>query len=122
MPNPIEQGRTFSVLDILLLVQRKSEEGHILITPLEAKDILLDILFQYYEGDVKRSPARIRTDSKIEALRTICHLNIGEDEAVDFTEAVAKIEVSRRTEDEENIRRDAHPQYGSENSFRDTAF
>jgi len=98
MPHSIEQESMPSSLDLLLSVLRKSPEGHSLITPREAREVLMDILYQYYVDDVKQ------TDAKIAVLRTVSQMR-DEDRLCDFTEQVEKIETARRDQTKEDMKR-----------------
>lgn len=104
MPRSKEQASTIaSALDTLLMFQKRTPEGHILITPRKAKDVLADILYQFYIDRVGQADAKITALSIIGDKRD-------ENELSDLTEEEETIRVVRKNQAEKDFRKSV---YGS---------
>ena len=96
MTHNIERGRGgLSKLDERLEAFRDSETGHIIFTPEDAKNILLNTLLGEYRWNVSnRVPPLNQPSPKIEALVQIVEMKLPGDR-FDFTDTVESINRKR---------------------------
>jgi hypothetical protein len=96
----IERDPGPSKLDERLEVFRDPETKHIIITPEDAKDILLNTLLGYYRKRVSEGvPPYNRPSSKIEALVQIVEMKHPGDR-FDFTDTIESINRKRTQQDQ----------------------